>query len=87
MKQLIIIAPLILTGCFAHFSGNSQTGQYSATFIGSDVKDYIQNPSEVRAATVSSSDGFREINKTARMGIGARAAIDLSKTAYSAAFP
>lgn len=60
-------------------SGNATTGQYSYASVGGNVSNYAQTSSGVTAANIDNADGFRELNKSARFGIGAAAVVGIAK--------
>jgi len=83
LSALLLLAVLFLPACTI-ISGNATTGSYSYASVGGNATNYAQTPSGVTAGSIDNAAGFRELNKTARLGIGAAAAVGIAKDLSSA---
>lgn len=77
-RLLLSLCLLCLTSCTV-ISGDASTGKYSYASVGGNVTNYAQTSSGVTAAAIDNASGFRELNKSARFGIGAAAVVGIAK--------
>lgn len=80
---LLSTALLACTSCTV-ISGKGSSGSYTYATLGGDVSGYTQSASGITAEAVTTSASFREINKSARFGLGAAAVASVAKDLSSA---
>lgn len=84
MRIALLSTALLACASCTVISGKGSSGSYTYATLGGDVSGYTQSASGITAESVTTSSSFRELNKSARFGLGAAAVASVAKDLSSA---